>query len=131
MTARQLRGRVEFWQRALTELGVGHWRIEECEIVEETGGGPRSSASVGTSNDYASVWFQFRKDFLDTAEGDKVDETIVHEWLHVVLRNLEDAKDAAETWFPPATWTDFDQRYEHETEGVVEAMARLIVRLHG
>lgn len=130
MTERQLLKRVKFWQRTLVDLGLQHWRIEECAIEHEDAMESRA-ASVGTSKQYASVWFKFRRDFLDEAPTDKIDETIIHEWLHVYLRDLEEAKDGAETWFTTAAWTDFEERYEHETEGVVEGMARLIVRLHG
>lgn len=131
MTQRQLLKRVKFWQRTLVDLGLQHWRIEDCEIVDETSHGPTAAASVGTSKQYASVWFQFRREFLSEAPPEKLDETIIHEWLHVFLRDLEEAKDGAQSWLPDASWTDFEERYDHETEGVVEAMARLIVRLHG
>jgi hypothetical protein len=131
VTQRQLLKRVKFWQRTLAELGISHWRIEECNIVEEPPTERQSAASCGLSRQYASVWFNFRREFLEEASLTKIDETIVHEWLHVALRDLDEAKDGAETWMPAATWTDFEERYTHESEGVVEAFARLIVRLHG
>lgn len=129
MTQRELLKRVKFWQTTLVDLGLQHWRIEECLIVDETDHGPTAAASVGTSKQYASVWFKFRRSFLEEAPPERIDETIIHEWLHVFLRDLEEAKDGAETWFPAASWTDFYERYEHETEGVVEGLARVIARL--
>lgn len=98
--------------------------------MDEVPGGPNSSASVRTSGYYDSCWMAFKRDELPDTITRGLDETIVHEWLHAAFRDFDDALATACTWMPDATWRDWNDRADHEREGIVERLARLIVALH-
>lgn len=131
ITPTQLAKRVEKWQQILAPLGIGHFSINCISLVDEVPGTPGSLAAVTTSQDYDYVRFYFNNEYLDEADAEDVDRTIVHEWLHVALRDLDHALRAVEKWMPEATYDDWDDRVTHEREGLIERLASLIVALHG
>lgn len=128
----KLAKRVERWQYRLTELGVGHWRIECVTITSPDGmpNGPDADASVQVSSQYDSYHVWFNEDFLARTNKRRLDETIVHELMHVVMRDLDFAMDQVEDWLPPASYNDWTNLVQHEREAMVEKLARLVVRLY-
>lgn len=129
MTENQLQRRVEQWQSRLALLGVSQWRIESVEIVDETPGGPNADATVCTSSKYDSAYFYFARDFIETATPATLDETIIHEWLHVAMRDLDRTLDCVENWMPEQTHTDFDRTVDRAREALIERLARTIYAL--
>lgn len=125
--------RVELWQHRLAPLGVTHWRIERIVIGDADALGEASenaNASAIRSKSYDSVTFFFLSEYVEEATEKQLDETIVHEWLHVYGRDLDELHTRVETWMPEATYDDFKDNWHHLREGEVERMARLIVALY-
>jgi hypothetical protein len=56
--------------------------------------------------------------------------TIIHEWLHVAFRDFEAAISACEDWLPTRTFSDFNERLEHEREGLIDRLAVTLFQLH-
>ena len=122
--------RFEKWQKRLAHLGVGHYRINGVHFGEETPGGPRAEASVQVSENYDNVDFWVKWEFLENCDHYELDSTIIHEWLHVAMRDFDDALEAVESWMPKQTYEDFEQRVNHEREGLVERLSRTIAGMY-
>lgn len=125
MTINQLRKRVEFWQG---KLGLEHWRIECITMCTETEGGPHAAATVHTAAHYDSCDFQFTYDLIEQGPW-RLDVAIVHEWLHVLMRDLDETFNLVERWMPEAAYSNFEDTVDHAREGLVERLARAIVAL--
>jgi hypothetical protein len=131
LTEVQLAQKVERWQERLRPLGISHWRIDRIIIGDESPSLSRSAnASAGVSQNYDSVTFFFNGDYVEEAEERELDETIVHEWLHVFMRDLDELQERVEPWMPDATYEGYRDAWSHEREGEVERLARLIVSLY-
>lgn len=130
ITPINLAKRVERWQKRLVELGLAHWRITRVTITDRMPNGDHADASVQVSNDYDSYHIWFRDDFIVETDAKRLDETIVHELLHVSMRDLDESLENVEEWMPPAGYNDWSRVVNHAREGHVERLARLIVRLH-
>lgn len=118
--------RIEGWQKKLASLGVAHFEFE-LFLLEETPGGPNASATAQASRHYDKVVFTFRNDYVEEATDAELDQTIIHEWVHVAMRDLDHVLETPETWMPLQTYTDWEAAVDHEREGLVE---RLSVALH-
>ena len=118
--------RVEWWQKYLVELGIAHWRIDCITITDEL---ENANASVWVSSDYDTMAVRFDADFVEEASAQRLDEAIVHELLHVWMRDLDRAIDSAEDYLSAASRAEWSARIDHERENMVEQAARLIVRL--
>lgn len=131
MTETQLKRRVERWQKRLgPTLGIGHWRIRELSLVEECPAGADASATVDTSQFYDDVWFNFKIAFVEKATEQRLDEVIIHEWLHVAFDQLDDVHNLVEKWMPEATHEQFDSMLNLEVERLIERLARTIYKLY-
>lgn len=130
ITARQLAKRVETWKKRLDYLGLEHWRIDSVGIVEEVPDAPNSVACVQTAHLYDNfrVWFQ--ADYVENADEDDLDETIIHELVHVAMRGLDRTYEQVEDWMPKHTYTDFMVSVGLEREAFVERITRTIYKLH-
>lgn len=126
----QLAKRVETWQERLKGLGIGHYEIERVSCVDETPGGPNANATVHTAKHYDVVIFWFKNDYLDEADEGSIDRTIIHEWIHVAMRDFDAALEAVEAWMPERTYEDWEERIDHEREGLVERFARQLYSAH-
>jgi len=126
----KLAQRVEFWRDRLVPLGLTHWRIERVSVVAETPNGQSANASVQPSHTYDSVFFWFKEEFLQEASKRQVDETIIHEWMHVLMRDLDQAVEAVEDELSPASERQWAERIGHEREGLVDRLARTIYLLY-
>lgn len=130
ITTTQLARRIERWQKILAPLGVGHFRVEQVSIADETPSHCGANATAQLYRHYDSVQFWFTHDFLDDVTEQRLNEVIIHEWMHVAFRDYEDATDQAESWMSPQAAKDFSDRVEHEQEGLIERLARLIYALY-
>jgi hypothetical protein len=124
ITPEQLGERIEAWQRSLESLGVGHFRIVSVTMTDEVPGWAESHAGVSVSEDYDRVTFFFDNNYVDGATEKQLDETILHEWVHVAMRNLNNATNLARPWMPEATWRTFDENLDHHKETLVDRVAR-------
>lgn len=122
--------RVEAWARRLPELGIAHWRIERVTMTDTMPDSPNAKASVQVSTDYDSFTIYFRNGWLEECSATELDEVIVHELMHVAMRNLDHVAEGVESWMPEKTYDDWAEAFNHEREGHVDRLARLIVRLH-
>lgn len=129
LTPIQLAKRVEQWQKRLPLLGVGHVTIKCVTLCDETPGGPQAKATVQSSTHYDEAHFWFTFDFIAECDEAELDQTIIHEWVHVAMRDLDSAIESVDEQLSPAVnevWTD---RLEHEREGLVDKIARQIYHL--
>lgn len=129
LTPVQLAKRFEQWQRRLPLLGVGHWRIEAVSLCEQTPTGPDAKATAHVSNAYDSVHFWMTFEFLENATESELDETIIHEWVHVAFRDFDVAIEAAEDSMSKGESDAWEDRIDHAREGLVDRVARQIYRL--
>lgn len=130
ITPINLAKRVERWQHRLAPLGISHFRITAVHLVEQTPGGSHAQASVHTPDHYDNAEFWFKWDFIDNCTADELDQTIIHEWLHVAMRDLDHSIEAVETWMPDQTYADFEETVDHEREGFVERLTRTIFKFY-
>lgn len=124
-----LRGRIDYWRQVMWPAGLRHWIIN-VEIVEEPSGRPNSAAAVRSQDSYDLAEIQFSRELMDDYSDTEIDRVIVHELLHIVFRDLDEAISSVETWMPAATYTDFNERIDHEEEGIIDRLARSIVEAH-
>lgn len=80
------------------------------------------------SYDYATLRFA---PSLFTSDRRKVNTTVVHELLHMSMRDLEWAACSVEKLLPKAVYTLFDARFEHEAEAMIDRLATILVELGG
>lgn len=119
--------RVEFWQRQMASLGLGHWRIESVSCVDKVPGAPGSLAGVFPSSRYASATFWFKNDHIEECTPRELDESIVHEWMHIVMRDLDAAIESIEEQLSASVQDLWSDRILHEREALVDMLARDIV----
>jgi hypothetical protein len=117
------------WQQLLKPLGVAHYRIDSVTIEDMVPGKALSHAGVSVAEDYDSCRFYFNETWLEGANSFELDETILHEWVHVAMCDLNNATDLARPWLPEATWDTFDQNLDHHKETLVDRVARTIYAL--
>ncbi len=123
MTPRQLLKRIQFWQVELVHLGVSHAQIKQVYITEEVPGGAGALAAVSCSENYDDVEFWFHPSMLER-EAQELDETIIHEWLHVAWRDMDFVCRRPEDHMAPAVFSEWDAHLNHETEGLIDRTAR-------
>lgn len=124
----ELAQRVEAWQQKLRFLGIGSMQIKCVSLVDETPSGPHANASVSISDDYDKVHFWFTHHFVEGCETeDDLNVVIIHEWLHVAFRDHDKlVRDTVDNWLAPHSRHDFEDRWEHEQEGLIERLAHTI-----
>jgi hypothetical protein len=130
MTERQLQKRVEHWLKALPELGLVHWRAN-VDIVDEPSSDAYISAkaSVACSSHYDTFWMEFRREWVDDdPDDDDVDQVIIHELMHVVMRDFDHEVDKVEEFLGCVTKELWADSVKHAREGLVERLARTLYR---
>jgi hypothetical protein len=120
----QLAERVEEWQQRLSLLGVAHFRIAEVVTTSDVPGWAESNAGVSVAEDYDTVTFYFDDRYVEGATAKQLDETILHEWVHVAMRDLNNATSLAMPWMPSQTWSTFDRNLDHHKETLVDRVSR-------
>lgn len=119
----KLAKRVEFWQKKLPLLGIGHFQIERVITTDEMPD-EGAIAQVQPSEKYDTCSFWFYNDYVDNADPSDLDLTIIHEWIHVAMRDLDVALQPVESWMPEATYRDFAHGVDLRRETFVDRLAR-------
>ncbi len=109
-------------------LNLDHWRID-VEVVDELDN-PDALASCAPDDSYDSAKIRVRAD-LDDHRGDDqtLDYIIVHELLHVYLRNLDETFQAA-VGSLGMMGDGHRSRWRHEEENMIDRLAHCIVNLN-
>lgn len=126
MTLGQLRTRVAFWQR---KLGLQHWTLR-VEIVDGFDDSPDSDARCSAADQYDVANLDFKGAFLDAAEFEEVETTIIHELLHVMMRDFDQAIERVDDQLAKAAADLWHAQVLHEREGVVDRLSKVIFLLH-
>lgn len=126
MTEQQLAKRVEHWRSLLAP----EWRI----TLDPAGPHPADeedqyNACVQADDDYLHARLWVRQSFYRDAELGEVDVTLVHELLHLLLRELRRIEDLVRPHLTSAVSLLLADRQRTEEERVVERLARIIARL--
>ena len=129
MTPGKLRSRVAYWQKALAPLGVGHWKIT-VDIVDEPEGRRGSDAGVFIPSHYDHADMQVRRAHVEDCTQEELDCTIVHELVHLAMRDLRSVVDSASCRLSPSAEAMFDENFDHEMEGITDRVARALVAAH-
>lgn len=133
ITPVQLAKRIETWGKRLAPLGVAHFEIREIVLGDECPWGDSkrdANASVWTSAHYDVCRFFFSEDFVKGASAYELDQTICHEWIHVAMRDHDEAVASPEDYMSSASFGEWNDRVLHEREGLVDRLATTLVNLH-
>ena len=132
MTDKQLQRIVDTWRdKLLAPLGLSHWRIE-AKIVDVPFGDEQyadSDAAIGCADDYDHAFLHVKRSAAERLTERGLNEVIVHELLHAVWRDLDQAVDSIQDRLSPTEWNMWADRVRHEKEGVVDRLALAIVSL--
>lgn len=121
MTAKQLTALARKWQARLV---LDAWRIT-YEHADEPGD---CWAMTSPSRQYRAAKITFDPG-LKVASTRLVEQTIVHELIHVLMRDADRAfADAADQLHPQAG-EQATKRYEHAVEGFVDSLAEALIAL--
>lgn len=129
MTLEELKARVQLWNERLTPLGFGHWEVN-VEIVDEPDDEALNGAKASVSNSsyYDSCWMEFKEAWLndeDTTQA-HIDLVIVHEFIHVAMRDFDDAIHDVQYALGEPGKSIWQSRVKHEREGFVDRVARTL-----
>ena len=123
--AKKVAKRVEAWQQALPWLGMTHWTVEAVSMEDME---QHSLASVTPSSDYDRVWFTFDNTFVDECfeddRIDRLDQVIIHEWVHVAFRDYYRAIVMVEDQLSDPMIANWKDAMEHANEALVDRLAR-------
>lgn len=128
ITPIQLAKRVEKWAKVLAPLGVAHFEFSVV-LTDDIPPDGQGQAAANISSHYDVVKFYFLNSYIEECTEDQLDQTIVHEWMHVAMRDLDETLQTVCTWMPPATYTDWEETVTHEREGIVDRLATLVIQL--
>lgn len=124
MTENQLRKRIIYWKR---KLGLHDWEFD-IAIAPNPGGNGDAEAVVSSHHHYESASITYRDTFTKW-DQEKLDRITVHELLHVKMRDLDEVHSSVYDYLAPGVASMFKDQFEHEEEGHIEWLARLIVQL--
>lgn len=124
----QLAKRVEKWQSTLGPLGLAQYTIDRISTSDEPGGNPHSAACVTPSGDYDRCVFEFRNDIVDYAydndDFEYLDQTILHEWLHVAFQSQQNSIELVHSYLAPMVSEVWEEQLTHELERLIDRLAR-------
>lgn len=123
----KLAERVEFWADRLYLHG---WEFDVEFAVRPEGRSSSWIACVKTDSQYDEATLQFNKEKLKELKQTQIDVYIVHELLHVMMRDLDEAIESVMEFFSHREWTLWKERVDHEEEGLVMRLAEIIVLQH-
>lgn len=132
ITEQELADRVQEWGFWLADLGVSHFRINDVSMNEDSpSDDPDAIASVITDDKYDSCEFWFSKAQVENWTEEELDETIIHEWLHVAMRDYDQAVDGMFSYYVPTNvYYESTRRLIHEREGIIERLARTLLAFY-
>lgn len=123
LTREDIASLVDVWQE---RLRLTHWEIR---IDWENEPGEDELANVNWSfYDVATLRFAATYPMWSRREANW---TVVHELMHIVMRDLQEGVESAERVLPASAYRLFDARFQHELEGVVDRTAALLIELGG
>lgn len=128
MTRAEFEARVNYWRIRLGHTGLTHWRFDfdyDDDALEDRNG-READASVGVHETYDTAHWHVRPATLGM-DPLTVDETIVHELLHVAMRNLNSVEHDILAEVGGRSMIILSERLEVEIESFVERLARAIV----
>lgn len=127
MTPATLRKRVAYWQKTLKPLGLEHWNLEVDVVEDPSPGATRdASAAVSCSTHYDTAWLEFREDWLPDAPDEEIDKVIIHELLHVAMRDFDHEADKPEEFLGVVVGEVWQSGMKHAREALVEKLARTL-----
>lgn len=130
MTEKQLTKRVQRWQDVLLPLGLAQWRIEVKIVDVPFGTMHNCDAAIQSADDYDHAIMHVKREALDRLSDRGLDEVVVHELMHVAMRDLDLAIHSVDDHLMPAVEDQWRMRVKHEREGLVERLALTIVAAH-
>jgi hypothetical protein len=124
ITRKQVERTLRVWQ---TRLGLQTWDIK---IDWEKSAGDDINASTYRLNTYDRATLCFDTAYVNWSK-EFLNQTVVHELLHLVTRDLDRVFADFEISAHPEAYRVLDKRYDHEIEGVVDRLANRIVEIGG
>jgi len=127
MTTASFIRRVTYWQKKLKPLRLEHWDIE-VEAVDEPSDSVfySAKAAVTMSSHYDTVYLEVCKAWLPDAEPGDIDKVIIHELIHVAMRDFDDAIHRVEDVLGVPARGIWKEELRHERESLVEQLARTL-----
>ena len=116
--------RVRKWQ---TIFQLDHWEIK-VQLVDNAGDNASAAAAMLRSADYDIAELHYARPYLLTQTPYEMDITICHELMHVHLRDLDEAVGQALERLSPADGDAVRAWLTHESEGIVDRLARVVVQ---
>jgi hypothetical protein len=126
VTESQLQRHVERWARRLAPLGLSHWEFFVEIVSADALDSDNSDAQVQPSIKYDSAHMLFKDTFIQNAEVEQIDKTIIHELLHLVFRDFENMIDLVTQELGVTAKELVEKTIDHEIEGVVERLTRTL-----
>lgn len=124
MTHKQLEARIIYWKR---KLGLHDWEFD-ISIDSDPGGRGDAEALVQCHEHYESAMITYRDTFPEWPRS-KFDRVTVHELLHIKMRDLDVSQASCYDYLAPGVASMLKDQFEHEEEGHIEWLARLITEL--
>jgi hypothetical protein len=111
---------VRAWQE---RLGLGSWDI--TVKVEPVEGQDNAWGACFPHDDYEVATIVIEPD----VPGEQLERIIVHELLHLVVRDLDWSAHQLEETLGPIIGAMFNTQFEHELESVVDKLAVMLVKM--
>lgn len=109
-----------YFRQLIEAMNLGYWRITLEDQWPAHGDADTSDASCWHSSDYYRA-----KVYLNDPDGDmeELRSRIVHELVHLLLRDWDKATESVEDHLNPPVWSLYCERLRHEMEQAVDAIA--------
>lgn len=122
MTRKQVEQYLAAWQ---ARLGLERWDIvvdwdKPCAATAE--------ATITREHKYERAWLRLRRDW-DKWGNERIKRVIIHELLHLATRDIDRVLASAQKSLHPDAWRMLNDRYDHEIEGFIDALAVRLVAL--
>jgi hypothetical protein len=124
----QLAKRVEAWQKRLGPLGLSQYTIDAVSTMDDPGGNEMATACVHPSANYDRCRFEFRNEDVDWAydndDFEYLDQTILHEWVHVAFQAFENSIELVEDSLSQGQLDIWKEAMDHSREQLIDRIAR-------
>lgn len=87
-----------------------------------------ANATVWRSDSYDKAVLYLHPEWRTWGDNQS-NQILVHELLHLVMRDLEEAYYGVESLVSDTTWEALHHRFNHEMEGAVDRLATQLVNL--